>query len=223
MSRQTRVAGTFAVAALLITALFAAESSGAAAQDYTPGLLSEILPLTSSTATEATSEATQVVFTAKEVVQQLPAETSETPTTDDDGSHASLRELVAATDVDDTLSQNMRCLAAGIYFESKGEPLEGQLAVGHVIVNRATSGRFPSSYCGVLFQPSQFSFIRGGQMPAIRTGSAAWRTAKAIAQIAHEGSWKSPAQGALFFHARYVSPRWRLQRVAQVHNHVFYR
>lgn len=222
MSRQTRVAGTFAVAALLITALFAAESSGAAAQDRTPGLLGEILPLTPSPAAQAVSETVPVVFTAKEVVQPVPADASETPA-DDDDTHASLRELVAATDVDDTLTQNMRCLAAGIYFESKGEPLEGQLAVGHVIVNRSTSGRFPSSYCGVLFQPSQFSFIRGGQMPAIRTGSAAWRTAKAIAQIAHEGSWKSPAQGALFFHARYVSPRWRLQRIAQVHNHVFYR
>ena len=46
---------------------------------------------------------------------------------------------------------------------------------------------------------------------------------QAIARIADEGSWESPAKGALFFHARYVSPGWRLTRVAQVQNHIFYR
>jgi spore germination cell wall hydrolase CwlJ-like protein len=60
-------------------------------------------------------------------------------------------------------------------------------------------------------------------MPAIKTGSIAWREARAIARIAHDGSWESPAKGALFFHARHVSPGWRLTRVAQVENHVFYR
>ncbi len=50
-------------------------------------------------------------------------------------------------------SNELDCLATGIYFESKGEPLAGQLAVGQVIANRASSGgRFPSTYCGVLFQ-----------------------------------------------------------------------
>jgi spore germination cell wall hydrolase CwlJ-like protein len=60
-------------------------------------------------------------------------------------------------------------------------------------------------------------------MPAIARRSAQWRNAVAIAQIAHAGSWKSPAEGALFFHANYVSPGWRLTRVARVDNHVFYR
>ena len=59
-------------------------------------------------------------------------------------------------------SRELECLAAGVYFESKSEPLGGQLAVGQVIANRANShGRFPSSYCGVLFQRGQFSFVRG--------------------------------------------------------------
>lgn len=226
MSRQTRVAGTAAVATLLIAALFGAESSGAAAQDRSPGIFEEILPSVPSPAAEAGDPASQVVFKAEEVVQPLPAQDDrqdDRTSVADNDSADTLSELVAETDVGETLSQNMRCLAAAIYFEAKGEPLEGQLAVGRVIINRAASGRFPSSYCGVVYQPSQFSFVRGGQMPAIRMGSAAWRTAKAIAQIAHEGSWESPARGALFFHARYVSPGWRLQRVAQVNNHIFYR
>lgn len=229
MSRQTRLAGTMAVAALVLTALLSAESSGASAQDRNPGIFHQILPGVDTPVAEANPAATgsapaETVFTAKEVVQPVPASETETAQVDDNASPAdSLHELVAETNIGDALTQNMRCLAAAIYFESKGEPLEGQLAVGRVIVNRTKSGRFPTTYCGVVQQPSQFSFVRGGQIPAIRTASAAWRTAQAIAKIAHEGSWQSPAKGALFFHARYVSPGWRLQRVAQVNNHIFYR
>ena len=74
---------------------------------------------------------------------------------------AELSEMVTSLRGSDPGSRELECLATGIYFESKSEPLAGQLAVGQVIANRASSGRFPSSYCGVLFQRSQFSFIRG--------------------------------------------------------------
>ena len=59
----------------------------------------------------------------------------------------------------------------------------GQLAVGEVIANRADSGRFPSSYCGVLFQRSQFSFVRGRSLPSVARSSRQWQTAVAIAKI----------------------------------------
>ena len=120
-------------------------------------------------------------------------------------------------------SRELECLATGIYFESKGEPLAGQLAVGHVIVNRARSGRFPSSYCGVLFQRGQFSFIRGKNLPSAPRSSKQWQTAVAMAKIVAQGLKDSAASNALFFHARYVSPRWRLKRVASIGNHIFYR
>ena len=117
----------------------------------------------------------------------------------------------------------MRCLAGAIYFEARGESLDGQLAVGRVIVERENSNRFPDSYCGVVFQRSQFSFVRGSRMPAIRESSAAWRRAVAVARIADQGSWDSPAEGALFFHAARVSPGWGLTRLARIDNHIFYR
>ena len=70
-------------------------------------------------------------------------------------------------------SRELECLATGIYFESKSEPLAGQLAVGKVIANRAKSGgRFPSSYCGVLFQRGQFSFVRGRSLAVGRRAPA---------------------------------------------------
>lgn len=136
---------------------------------------------------------------------------------------ASLAELVAATPRPAEIDPELRCLAGAVYFESRGESLAGQLAVAHVVINRAESGRFPGSYCGVVHQRHQFSFIRGGKMPKIRTSSAQWTKALAIAQIARDESWKNQAPGALFFHARYVSPGWRKTRIAQIDNHIFYR
>jgi spore germination cell wall hydrolase CwlJ-like protein len=123
------------------------------------------------------------------------------------------------------LSDELHCLAGAVYFESRGEPLAGQLAVAQVIVNRAADGRFPSSYCGVVFQRSQFSFVKGGRMPRIRTGSPAWKKAQAIARIAHRGLWDSEVGDALFFHARYVNPSWSHRKVATatIQTHVFYK
>jgi N-acetylmuramoyl-L-alanine amidase len=121
-------------------------------------------------------------------------------------------------------SRELECLATGIYFESKGEPLAGQLAVGKVIANRAQSGgRFPGTYCGVLFQRSQFSFIHGRSLPSVSRANRQWQTAVAIAKIVDQGLKESAVGNALFFHARYVSPGWRMKRVASIGNHVFYR
>lgn len=120
-------------------------------------------------------------------------------------------------------SRELECLATGIYFESKGEPLKGQLAVGQVIANRAESGRFPSTYCGVLFQRGQFSFIHGRSLPHVAHSKTQWQTAVAIAKIVDQGLKDSVVGNALFFHARYVSPGWHLKRVASIGNHIFFR
>ncbi len=135
-----------------------------------------------------------------------------------------LSSLVAQLRSSEAGSREIECLATGIYFESKGEPLAGQLAVGKVIANRAQSGgRFPSTYCGVLFQRGQFSFVRGRSLPAAPRASKQWQTAVAVAKIIDQGLQQSSVGNALFFHARYVSPGWRLKRVASIGNHVFYR
>ena len=134
-----------------------------------------------------------------------------------------LASLVAAMRSTDAGSRELECLAGAIYFESKSESLKGQLAVGHVIANRAASGRFPSSYCGVVYQRSQFSFVRGKSMPPIARSGMQWKNAVAIAKIVDQKLAPTPVSKALFFHARRVSPGWRLTRVATLGNHVFYR
>ena len=135
-----------------------------------------------------------------------------------------LSSMVAQLRSSDPGSRELECLAVGIYFEAKSEPLVGQVAVGEVIANRANSkGRFPGSYCGVLFQRSQFSFIRGRALPSVPRASKQWKTAVAVAKIVDRDLHDTAADAVLFFHAKRVSPRWRLKRVASIGNHVFYR
>lgn len=136
---------------------------------------------------------------------------------------ASLAELVRRHAATETPDRESECLAAATYFESKGEPLAGQLAVANVVINRSESRRFARTICGVVHQPGQFSFVRGGRMPAIARTSTHWRNAVAIARIAREELWQPEVETALFFHAKRVSPGWRMERVGAVGNHVFYR
>lgn len=170
---------------------------------------------TASSAAEAAVDATAQAETAP---QQIDTQTAQPPLKAE-----SLAQLVSMSDMPAAIDEETRCLAGAVYFESKGETLNGQLAVAKVVIARRDSGRFASSLCGVVYQPSQFSFVRGGRMPAIPTASRDWKEAVAIAQIAMKDAWESPVEGALFFHARHVSPGWRMQRLAAVDNHVFYR
>ena len=134
---------------------------------------------------------------------------------------ASLDAAVAAQD-HAAEDEALRCLAGAIYFESKGEPLAGQLAVAEVVLNRAKSGRFPPDVCGVVLQRGQFGFVRGGAIPAINVAQATWKRAVAVAKVALADAWTSPASNALYFNAVRRAPG-RAVRVAAIGNHIFYR
>ena len=204
MARKLSISGVLALTLGSFVTFCGAASSGAHAAAYQPQITLPAQADSDAAAPDAASD-------------DLAAGDSR-PAID----RRSLARLVAAQPTGE-LSRELECLAGAIYFEAKSETLAGQLAVGRVIVNRARSGRFPASYCGVVFQRSQFSFIRGNAMPAIARKTRPWRTATAIAQIAHNGSWASAAEGALYFHAKRVSPNWKLTRVAQVDSHIFFR
>ena len=136
-----------------------------------------------------------------------------------------LSTLVAANSVGAALDEQGKCLATAVYFESMGESLEGQLAVANVVINRARSGQYPSTWCGVVKQKAQFSFVRGGRFPRIDAASDAWRKAEAIARIAALNLTSAVPSDVLWYHADYVAPRWRnnLQRVNKIGAHIFYR
>jgi len=208
MSRTGR-AGAIAAAAMLFVTLFGADASRAVAETDT-GEVSSPEPI------EAVDQDAPR-FYSEEVAQPLP----ESRPSD----VASLAALVETMPADAPLSRDLQCLAQAIYFEARGEPLAGQLAVGAVIVNRTTSGRYPSDYCSVVTQPGQFSFVHHGHIPSPDQTSLAWSHARAIAQIAHQDLWHSAAGEALYFHARYVRPGWARSKVqlATIDSHVFYR
>lgn len=135
---------------------------------------------------------------------------------------ASLSAAVAAQSagIDD---EHLRCLASAVYFESQGEPLAGQLAVAQVILNRAKSGRYPGSVCGVITQPHQFGFVRGGAIPVIPSSRTAFRTAVAVAKVAMSQLWVTPQAASAMFFNGVRAARVGSVRIATIGNHAFYR
>jgi spore germination cell wall hydrolase CwlJ-like protein len=123
------------------------------------------------------------------------------------------------------LDEQGNCLATAVYFEARGESVEGQLAVARVVMNRAASGRYPPDYCSVVRQPAQFSFVRHGQFPWIDTTSAAWARAQGVARLAIANVIPSVGSDVLWYHANYVAPGWghRLSVVEKIGAHIFYR
>ena len=137
-----------------------------------------------------------------------------------------LSALVAANSVGDALDGEASCLATAVYFEARGESLDGQLAVAQVVMNRAVSGRYPTSWCAVVKQRAQFSFVRsGGRFPAIKAGCVQWAKAQAIARVATKRLASTLSDDVLWYHANYVAPSWgrRLNRVSRIGAHIFYR
>jgi hypothetical protein len=135
-----------------------------------------------------------------------------------------LAELVTTYAGTQTGDREMECLANAVYFEARSEPIEGQLAVAEVVMNRAASGRYPTDLCAVITQKAQFSFIHRGRFPQADHGSEAWKKAVAIASIARQKLAGSLPSGVLWYHATYVSPSWgkRLTRQTQIGLHIFY-
>ena len=113
----------------------------------------------------------------------------------------------------------LTCLARVILYEAGAESRAGQLAVAQVVLNRARSGRFPRTICGVINQRGQFSAIRSFHPPR----NARWNRALAVARAARAGERVPSIGNALFFHAARVRPFSGRTRVARLGGHVFYR
>ena len=124
------------------------------------------------------------------------------------------------------LDEQANCIAVAVYHEARGESVEGQLAVARVIMNRAMSGKYPTSWCGVVKQPWQFSFVRrDGSFPYVDYASDAWRKALGVTRLAINNVVPSVPTDCLWYHADYVSPSWgrRLNFVEKIGQHIFYK
>jgi spore germination cell wall hydrolase CwlJ-like protein len=124
-----------------------------------------------------------------------------------------------------------KCLAEAIYFEARGEPVRGQMAVAQVVLNRAFSGKYPNSVCGVVYQNAhrhlacQFTFACDGIPDVIREPDM-WERAKTIASEMLDGKLWLPEVGkATHYHAHWVSPGWvrEMTKLQRIGVHTFYR
>lgn len=131
----------------------------------------------------------------------------------------------------DTASE-LKCLATAIYFEARGEPEEGQLAVAQVVLNRVKNPAYPNTICGVVYQNKtkrnrcQFSFACDGRADRI-TDKGAWARAEALARKSVEEqseAFLEEVGSATHYHATYVRPRWagRMKQTDKIGRHIFY-
>ena len=136
-------------------------------------------------------------------------------------------------------ARDLRCLAEGIYFEARGEPWRGQLAVGRVILNRVASKQYPDTVCDVVYQNShlhnrcQFSFACDGKDDSIRNADA-WFSVRGFASWLLANNETKPSgseyqllaalESATHYHADYVLPHWaeHFELTARIGRHIFY-
>jgi spore germination cell wall hydrolase CwlJ-like protein len=141
---------------------------------------------------------------------------------------------VAQDKISEVDFKDMECMAKAIYFESKDEPLVGQLAVGLVVKNRSTSDMFPKDICSVVYQGKhdskgkpltnqcQFSWYCDGKPEKI-LDTAKWERALFLAKVILMDRIFDFTDGALFFHNASVTPKWGMKRIGSIGNHIFYK
>ncbi len=129
--------------------------------------------------------------------------------------------------------QSLTCLAHNVYFEARGEPIAGQYAVAEVTMNRLASGRYPDTVCGVVYQQNwdplrkryvgAFSWTELSTVPT--PVGEEWQQAWNVAEAVYYGRQAPTLDGALFYHAAYIKPRWAKGKkpVARIGRHVFYK
>lgn len=144
------------------------------------------------------------------------------------GDHAWVQEPLPAAVFS---KREQRCLAAGIYFEARGEPVAGQAAVAQVILNRVRNPKYPDTVCGVVYQNKswrnrcQFSFACDGIRDRI-SSPAYWTMAEEVGQAVTAGViWFPEIGSSTHYHATYVNPRWArtMKRMKKIGRHIFYR
>ncbi len=203
---------TFATLTLSVLALVAQSA---------PGLAAELPAMpAASTAIQLALPAQVPTIAPPPVEQSAPAPVTAAQV-EEQIAYPTLAAAVADQSIRSDADEDLRCLAGAIYFEARGEPLTGQLAVAEVILNRTQSRRFGGSVCDVVTQKGQFSFVRGGRMPEAPSNDD-WRTAMAVAKVAIKDAWESDASNALYFNHRNAG-RANGVRVASIGNHVFFR
>ncbi len=131
-----------------------------------------------------------------------------------------------------TREKQLDCLAINIYREAGYEPFEGKVAVAQVTMNRVASGKFGNDVCGVVYQKSiimekvvcQFSWACDSVHRSRPINKEAYNESYEVAKkVLLEGFRLSVLKDALYYHAAYVNPRWNLEKIGSIGQHIFYK
>lgn len=148
----------------------------------------------------------------------------------------SLRSKVAQTDstqisVNEQFKQ-LECLAKNIYWEAATEPFEGKVAVAQVTLNRVESGRFGKDICAVVYQKNviyekiicQFSWVCENNHKIKPVYPKYFAESEEVAKKVYFEKFRLPGlTDAIYYHATYVRPGWKKEKIAQIGQHVFYK
>ena len=121
--------------------------------------------------------------------------------------------------------EQLVCMAQNVYFESRSETMEGMVAVAFVTLNRVEHRQWPNDICGVVYQPSQFSWTNQIDVANARLNNKAWNNAVYVARQVLAGHFEDPTNGATFYHADYIrKPHWtrQMQVSTVIGQHIFY-
>jgi spore germination cell wall hydrolase CwlJ-like protein len=128
-------------------------------------------------------------------------------------------------------TRQLECLTRNIYWEAASEPFEGKVAVAQVTLNRMQSGKFANSVCGVVHQKNvfyekvvcQFSWYCENNHKVRPVHKPLWRESEEVAKkVLLEGFRLPSLKNALYYHADYVNPGWKLPKIEQIGRHIFY-
>lgn len=131
-----------------------------------------------------------------------------------------------------TRENQLECLALNIYREAGHENFEGKVAVAQVTMNRVATGQFGKDVCGVVYQKNvvmekvvcQFSWACDQAVRARPVNTAAYNESYAVAKkVLLEGFKLDVLKEALYYHANYVNPKWPLEKIGSIGNHIFYK
>jgi spore germination cell wall hydrolase CwlJ-like protein len=128
--------------------------------------------------------------------------------------------------------KQLGCLARNIYHEAGSEPFEGKVAVAQVTMNRTYSGQFPEDVCKTIYQKNvvynkvicQFSWTcdHAASLPLINKTN--YTESMEVAKKVLLEDFRLPAlKEAMYYHADYINPGWRREKVAKIGHHIFYK
>lgn len=129
-------------------------------------------------------------------------------------------------------AMQLNCLAQNIYWEARGEPLAGQIAVAQVTLNRVYDHRFEDTICEVVFERTktkikeicQFSWVCSIKNTSTKIDPKLYETHKEIARmVLFENIRMSNLNDALYFHSDTVNPKWNKNKIIKIGRHIFYR